>query len=77
MPGLTPAARMPVLITPEWVQNSNDSFWLSNPDLGSPAGISPLVGLTGTPQRLRTRSALMEIRAGWPAPTACPATRWA
>ena len=61
VPGLTPAARMPVLITPEWVQNSNDSFWLSNPALGSPAGISPLVGLTGTPQRLRTRSALMEI----------------
>jgi acyl-homoserine-lactone acylase len=27
VPGLTPAARMPVLITPEWVQNSNDSFW--------------------------------------------------
>jgi acyl-homoserine-lactone acylase len=61
VPGLIPAARMPVLITPEWVQNSNDSFWLSNPALGSPAGISPLVGLTGTPQRLRTRSALMEI----------------
>ena len=52
---------MPVLITPDWVQNSNDSYWLSNPALGSPAGISPLVGLTGTPQRLRTRSALMEI----------------
>ena len=63
VPGLTPAARMPVLITPEWVQNSNDSFWLSNPNLGSPSGISPLVGLTGTPQRLRTRSALMAIGA--------------
>jgi acyl-homoserine-lactone acylase len=62
VPGLIPAARMPVLITPEWVQNSNDSFWLSNPALGSPGGISPLVGLAGTPQRLRTRSALMEIR---------------
>ena len=45
----------------DWVQNSNDSYWLSNPSLGSPAGISPLVGLTNTPQRLRTRSALMEI----------------
>jgi acyl-homoserine-lactone acylase len=61
VPGLIPAGRMPLLITPDWVQNSNDSYWLSNPSLGSPAGISPLVGLTGTPQRLRTRSALMAI----------------
>jgi acyl-homoserine-lactone acylase len=61
VPGLTPPERMPVLITSEWVQNSNDSFWLSNPALGTPGGISPLVGLTGTPQRLRTRSALTEI----------------
>ncbi len=59
--GLTPPARMPVLITPDWVQNSNDSYWLTNPSLGSPTGISPLVGRTNTPQRLRTRSALMEI----------------
>jgi acyl-homoserine-lactone acylase len=60
--GLIPPDRMPVLITPDWVQNSNDSYWLTNPALGSPAGISPMVGLTNTPQRLRTRSALMEIR---------------
>jgi acyl-homoserine-lactone acylase len=61
VPGLTPPNRMPVLITRDWVQNSNDSFWLTNPTLGSPAGISPMVGLTNTPQRLRTRSALQEI----------------
>ena len=61
VPGLIPAARMPVLITHDWVQNSNDSYWLTNPALGAPAGISPLVGLTGTAQRLRTRSALLEI----------------
>jgi acyl-homoserine-lactone acylase len=54
---------MPVLVTSDWVQNSNDSFWLSNPAYPPPAGISPMVGLTGTPQRLRTRSALMEISA--------------
>ena len=63
VPGLIPAERMPVLITDEWVQNSNDSYWLSNPSLGAPAGISPLVGTTGTPQRLRTRSALIAIAA--------------
>ncbi|RYF34188.1 MAG: acylase, partial [Comamonadaceae bacterium] len=61
-PGLIPAARMPVVITPDYVQNSNDSFWLSNPDVAPMPGVSPLVGFTGTTQRLRTRSAIMEIR---------------
>ncbi|MDM0016691.1 penicillin acylase family protein [Variovorax saccharolyticus] len=60
-PGAIPPARMPVIVTPDWVQNSNDSFWLSNPRIAAPAGISPLVGFTGTTQRLRTRSGIMEI----------------
>ena len=63
MPGVTPPQRMPVVVTPDWVQNSNDSFWLSNPHLAPPAGISPLVGFVGTPQRLRTRSGIQEIEA--------------
>jgi acyl-homoserine-lactone acylase len=61
MPGVTPPARMPVVVTPDWVQNSNDSFWLSNPHIAAPAGITPLVGFIGTPQRLRTRSGIQEI----------------
>ncbi|MDB5828219.1 MAG: aculeacin acylase, partial [Variovorax sp.] len=61
-PGLIAPARMPVVITPDYVQNSNDSFWLSNPDVAPMPGVSPLVGFIGTPQRLRTRSAIMEIR---------------
>ncbi len=61
-PGITPPARMPVLVTPDWVQNSNDSYWLSNPDVPPMAGVSPLVGPVGIAQRLRTRSAIMEIR---------------
>ena len=39
-----PAIRMPVLIRSDWVQNSNDSFWLSNPAITPPADIGPLVG---------------------------------
>ena len=62
-PGRIAPNRMPVLITPDWVQNSNDSYWLANPDVAPMADVSPLVGLVGTPQRLRTRSAIMEIRA--------------
>jgi len=61
--GLIAPNRMPVLITPDWVQNSNDSYWLSNPDVAPMAGVSPLVGPVGTTQRLRTRSGIMEIRS--------------
>jgi acyl-homoserine-lactone acylase len=59
-PGLTPMNRMPVLLRRDWVQNSNDSFWLANP-VQQLAGISPMVGPVGVPQRLRTRAALFEI----------------
>ncbi|MFI5444373.1 penicillin acylase family protein [Polaromonas sp. UC242_47] len=62
-PGIIAPARMPVVITPDWVQNSNDSYWLSNPAIPPMAGVSPLVGAIGTPQRLRTRSAILEIQA--------------
>jgi len=60
-PGIVAPARMPVLVTPDYVQNSNDSFWLSNPRVAPMAGVSPLVGPIGVPQRLRTRSGIMEI----------------
>jgi len=62
-PGAIPPARMPVVVTPDWVQNSNDSFWLSNPHIAAPANISPLVGPVGVPQRLRTRSGILEIES--------------
>ncbi len=61
-PGLLPAGRMPVVVTPDWVANSNDSYWLANPGIAPMADVSPLVGAIGTPQRLRTRSAILEIR---------------
>jgi len=61
-PGIITPSRMPVLITADWVQNSNDSYWLSNPDVAPMAGVSPLVGPVGTTQGLRTRSGIMEIR---------------
>ncbi|MFM2065798.1 MAG: hypothetical protein RLZZ584_707 [Pseudomonadota bacterium] len=60
VPGLTPMNRLPVLQRRDFVQNSNDSYWLSNPEI-RPAGISPMVGPTHVPQRLRTRAGLWEI----------------
>lgn len=83
-PGLMPAARLPVLIRTDFVQNSNDSYWLTNP-AHSWEALSPMLGLPGTPQRPRTRAglALIEARAagtdGLPGTRFTPATvlaRW-
>lgn len=61
VPGLTPIERLPVAVRRDWVQNSNDSFWLSHLDAVWPA-FSPLVGDTDAPQGLRTRAGLTQIR---------------
>lgn len=58
--GWLPIERMPVAVRRDWVQNSNESFWLSNPAIEWPE-ITPLVGWTGTAQSLRTRAGLYEI----------------
>ncbi|MDF3931824.1 acylase [Pseudomonas citronellolis] len=55
--GLTPPARMPALERRDFVQNSNDSAWLSNP--AQPlSGFSPLVSRDGVPLGPRARFAL-------------------
>jgi acyl-homoserine-lactone acylase len=59
VPGLTPPARLPVIVRGDWVQNSNDSFVYTHPAAKVP-GISPLVG-DGSVQRVRTRSSWFEI----------------
>ena len=61
VPGLMPIERMPVSIRRDWVQNSNDSFWLSNPEIRWPE-LSPLIGWTDYEQSLRTRAGLYEIQ---------------
>ncbi len=59
VPGLTPLARMPVIVRSDWVQNSNDSYVHTHPQ-ARVDGISPLVG-DASVQRVRTRSSLFEI----------------
>lgn len=61
VPGLIPIERMPVAIRQDWVQNSNDSFWLSNPGIEW-REFSPLIGPTGVEQSLRTRTGIHEIQ---------------
>jgi acyl-homoserine-lactone acylase len=62
VPGLMPARDMAVLVNRDWVQNSNDSYWLANPHTPF-AAHSPLLGPWGVRQNLRTRSGVREIEA--------------
>ena len=59
VPGVTPPARLPVLLRSDWVQNSNDSFWWTQPAHRFD-GIGPLVG-DAVIRRPRTRAGLAEI----------------
>ncbi len=59
VPGLTPPARMPSVMRTDWVHNSNDSFFYTQPAVkwGS---YSPLIG-DDVVRRPRTRSEWIEI----------------
>lgn len=60
-PGLMPERLLPTLFRRDFVQNSNDSYWLSNPAAPLPAA-SPLLGLVSTRQSFRTQSGIVEIQ---------------
>jgi acyl-homoserine-lactone acylase len=66
-PGVFGAAHTPALIRQDYVANSNDSYWLSNPrkPLTGPApyGYSPLYGSPGREQSLRTRIGLVQLES--------------
>lgn len=52
--GLVPYEKRPQLLRTDWVQNSNDSYWATNPDAFL-TGFSPLFGSEETPLNPRTR----------------------
>jgi len=56
-PGLMPPSAQPSLITDTYVSNSNDSYWLSNPDQPL-EGFSPIIGNERLARSLRTRAGL-------------------
>lgn len=59
--GLVPFEDRPRLERSDWVQNSNDSYWATNP--GEPlTGFSPLFGPTETEQGPRTRLGLKMLQ---------------
>jgi acyl-homoserine-lactone acylase len=52
--GIFNGSHLPHLFRRDYVENSNDSYWLANPKHPL-TGFSPIIGLTGTQQGLRTR----------------------
>ena len=57
IPGNLPAADMPRATSTRYFTNSNDSYWLSNPDAPL-EGYLPTIGPERTARRLRTRAGL-------------------
>lgn len=54
VPGIFDASQEPHTIRTDYVENSNDSYWLANPGAPFPA-YSPIIGDIDVPQGLRTR----------------------
>ena len=63
--GIGAPARGPRAERSDYVGNSNDSYWLNNPNAllvgPPPAGFSPLYGRTGIEQMLRTRLGFLQM----------------
>lgn len=55
--GALPAQDMPRIRRKDYVSNSNDSYWLTNPDAPL-EGFSPIIGAERTVRTLRTRAGL-------------------
>ena len=61
-PGLMPASDQAATIVRDYLTNSNDSYWLSNPRLPHPQ-LSPVLGKHAAALSLRTRSNFTETEA--------------
>jgi acyl-homoserine-lactone acylase len=63
--GVYAPANGPWMIRTDYVGNSNDSYWLTNPHAllqgPAPLGFSPLYGPTGIEQKLRTRIGFRQL----------------
>jgi acyl-homoserine-lactone acylase len=63
--GIFAPANGPWMIRTDYVGNSNDSYWLTNPRAlfngPAPFGFSPLYGPTGVEQKLRTRIGFRQL----------------
>lgn len=62
VPGLMPASDQAATIVRDYLTNSNDSYWISNPRMPHPQ-LSPVLGPYATELTLRTRSNFTETEA--------------
>lgn len=60
-PGIIGPANLPMVQTQDYVTNSNDNHWLSNPDMPL-TGFSPLFGTEQSQRSLRTRLGLLQVQ---------------
>lgn len=58
--GILSAKQLPSLIRDDYVTNSNDSYWLANPQQPL-EGYSPIIGAERTARSLRTRAGLVMV----------------
>jgi acyl-homoserine-lactone acylase len=63
VPGILGPGRLPHLLRSDYVTNSNDSYWLSNPEAPL-EGFSRIIGNERTARTLRTRIGLIMTREG-------------
>lgn len=59
-PGILPPQQLPHVVRDDYVTNSNDSYWLSNPSQPL-EGFSPVIGLEKTERSLRTRAGIVMV----------------
>lgn len=59
-PGILPPEALPYLLRDDYVANSNDSYWLSNPSQPL-EGYSPIIGPERTERSLRTRAGIVMV----------------
>ena len=62
VPGLMPASNQAATVRRDYLTNSNDSYWLSNPRIPHPA-LSPILGKHASALTLRSRSNFTETEA--------------
>lgn len=60
-PGILPPQQLPHIVRDDYVTNSNDSYWVTNP--AQPLeGFSPVIGVEKTERSLRTRAGVVMVK---------------
>ncbi|MEA2645389.1 MAG: acyl-homoserine-lactone acylase [Chloroflexota bacterium] len=74
-PGTFGTSHLPHLFRTDYVTNSNDSFWLTNPEEPL-AGFARIIGDEETARSLRTRLGLIQVQQRLDGSDGRPGTRW-